>query len=196
MKWQVEIAKKHEVYGFCFYHYWFDGHMLLQKSMENMLVNKDVNILYCICWANESWTNAWKSDGNTKTLISQRYGDKKEWKKHFEYLLQFFKDNNYILENEKPLFVIYRPEICECLNDMLDYWDALAKENGFKGMCYAYQQVSYYLKQDHDESRFNYRIEYQPGYARFDSQNTGDNLSRLWIHLKSNIRNLIGKIDN
>lgn len=196
MKWQVELAKKYGVYGFCFYHYWFGGHMLLQKPMENMLKDKEINFPYCICWANEGWTNAWKADSNAKVLISQRYGDKKEWKEHFEYLLQFFKDSNYILENGKPLFVIYRPEICNCLNEMLDYWELLAKENGFNGMCFAYQQVSYYLKPDHDESRFNYRIEYQPGYARFDSQNSNGGFSRFWIKAKSSIRNIAGIIDN
>ncbi len=196
IKWQTELAKKYGVYGFCFYHYWFDGHMLLQKPMENMREDKEINFPYCICWANEGWTNAWKSDSNAKVLISQRYGNKKEWKEHFEYLLPFFKDENYIIENGKPLFVLYRPEICDCLNEMLEYWDSLARENGFDGMCYAYQQVSYYLKNDRDESHFDYRIEYQPGYARYDSQISSGIISSKWLKLKNNIRYIVGKVDS
>ena len=107
MEWQVDLAKKYGVYGFCFYHYWFDGRMLLQKPMENMLKNQNINFPYCISWANEAWTNAWKSDENARTLIAQRYGNTKEWKEHFDYLLQFFMDENYIKEDGKPLFIMY-----------------------------------------------------------------------------------------
>ena len=154
IRWQIDLAKKYGVYGFCFYHYWFDGHMLLQKPMEIMKNDSNLNIPYCICWANENWTNAWKADGNVKTLIQQKYGDKEEWKKHFLYLLSFFKDPNYILEDNKPFFVIYRPEIIPCLNNMLDYWQELAKENGFNGIVFAYQQLSFHLMQNRDDSKF------------------------------------------
>ena len=27
IKWQTEIAKKYGIYVFCFYHYWFNGHL-------------------------------------------------------------------------------------------------------------------------------------------------------------------------
>lgn len=168
IKWQIKLAKEYDIYGFCFYHYWFSGHKLLEKPMEIFLKEEDINHPYCICWANETWTNAWKSDGNTQILIEQKYGDKKEWKSHFEYLQQFFLDENYIKEDNKPLFVIYRPESIPCLNEMLDYWDNLAKEIGFDGLTYAYQQITFDLQTNKDDSKFRYNIEYQPAYARYD----------------------------
>lgn len=162
--WQANIAKEHGVYGFCYYHYWFDGHMLLEKPMEQMLKNKNIDMPFCICWANEAWTKAWV--GETKTLIAQRYGNKEEWKKHFEYLLPFLQDDRYIKDDEgKPLFVIYRPEIIDVLNDMLDYWQELAKENGLLGLSFAYQQIHFDLMNNKDDSRFKYNIEFQPSYA-------------------------------
>lgn len=165
IKWQSEIAKKHGIYGFCFYHYWFDGHMLLEKPVEMFLDSKDISQKFCICWANEHWTNAWVS-GKNKVLIEQRYGGKKEWKEHFDYLLPYFKDNRYIKEDGMPLFVLYRPEIVDCLNEMLDYWNELAKEAGFLGIKFAYQHVDFDLQADRDDSRFTYDIEYQPTYAQ------------------------------
>ena len=54
LKWQAEIAKKYGVYGFCFYHYWFNGKTLLEKPIELFLQNKDIDINYCLCWANEN----------------------------------------------------------------------------------------------------------------------------------------------
>ncbi|MGQ7395319.1 glycosyltransferase WbsX family protein [Streptococcus suis] len=195
MEWQVELAKKYGLYGFCFYHYWFNGHMLLEKPMEMMLNNPNINFPYMICWANEPWTNAWKADGNEKTLIAQHYGREKEWKQHFEYLLQFFKDKNYIVENNKPMLLIYRPEIIECLNEMLDYWNELAIEEGFSGIDFAYQQVSYYLLDNKDESRFKYRVEYQPGYARYDVQKQSAGLSQYLLPIKTKIRNIVYRFD-
>ena len=57
--WQAELAKQYGIYGFAYYHYWFNGHMLLEKPMEQMLANKKVDIPFCISWANEPWTKAW-----------------------------------------------------------------------------------------------------------------------------------------
>ena len=163
--WQADLAKKYGVYGFCYYHYWFDGKLLLEKPMEQMLANKNIDIPFCVCWANEPWTRAWV--GETKTILPQRYGEKKEWKEHFDYLLPFFKDDRYIKEDGKPLVVIYRPEIINVVNEMLDYWSELAIEAGFPGLKFAYQAygMDAQPKEERNDSRFDYDIEFQPSYV-------------------------------
>ncbi len=161
MKWQVKLAKDHGIYGFCFYHYWFNGKLLLQKPVEQFLAHQEINLPFCICWANEHWTNGWVS-GKFKVLIEQTYGAEKEWKEHFDYLLPFLKDERYITNNGKPLVVIYRPEIIDCIDEMLDYWQKLALENGFQGLDFAYQYVGFNLEIEKDVSRFSYNIEMQP----------------------------------
>mgnify|MGYP001851627574 FL=1 len=165
--WQAEIAKKYGVYGFCYYHYWFNGKLLLEKPMEQMLANKNINIPFCICWANEAWTKAWVN--SNQTLIPQKYGGKREWKEHFEYLLQFFKDDRYIKYDGKPLLVIYKPELIECGNDMIDYFQELAKTAGFPGLCMAYQHGNMdFYSEKKDDSKYDLDIEFQPIYARYD----------------------------
>jgi hypothetical protein len=171
MKWQAKLAKENGIYGFCIYHYWFDGKLLLHKPLENLLNNKNIDMNYCICWANEHWTNAWVSKSE-KVLIEQRYGEEKDWEQHFQYLLPFFQDKRYISRNGKPLLVIYRPELIECLNDMLDYWNKRIKEFGIDGIEYAYQHVGFDLKENRDDSRFRYDIEYQPMYGITYSQSS------------------------
>ncbi len=163
--WQAKIAKEHGIYGFCYYHYWFDGKLLLEKPMEQMLQNPKVDIPFCICWANEPWTKAWV--GESKTLIAQKYGTAADWKKHFDYLLPFLKDKRYIKEDGKPLIVIYRPEIIDVLNEMLDLWRKLAVENGLPGLKFAYQSnnMSMQVPSKRNDSRFDYDIEFQPNYA-------------------------------
>ena len=75
---QADMARMYGINGFCYYHYWFNGKLLLEKPMENMLKNRDIDIPFCVCWANEPWTRAWV--GETKVLIPQLYGEKREWK--------------------------------------------------------------------------------------------------------------------
>lgn len=167
MRWQISLAKEYGVYGFCFYHYWFDGHLLMEKPVEMFLEDKTMDHPFCICWANEHWTKAWVSKADN-VLIAQRYGERKEWTEHFNYLLPFLKDPRYIKNDGKPLVILYRPELIECLNDMLDCWQELAKENGLPGLDFAYQQVQFDVQKQKDDSRFTYNIEYQPAYATYD----------------------------
>lgn len=165
--WQSQLAKKYGVYGFCYYHYWFNGKLLLEKPMEQMLANPEVDTPFCICWANEAWTKAWVN--STQTLIPQKYGEKKEWKDHFDYMLKFFKDDRYIKCDGKPLLVIYKPELIECGNEMIDYFQKLAKEAGFPGICMAYQHGNMdFYSENKDDSRYDLDIEFQPIYARYD----------------------------
>lgn len=185
-EWQAKIAEEHNVYGFCYYHYWFDGHMLLEKPMENMLVNNRIKLPFCICWANEDWTNAWVSP-DAKVLITQNYGDELEWERHYNYLSQFFKDDRYIVENNKPLFVIYRPEIIPCLREMMESWNQMAIKDGFDGICFAYQSAGLDYPTKQDDTGFTYDIEMQPSYGKIVSSGINNRAVKNKIHKILNI---------
>lgn len=162
IKWQSNLAKEYGIYGFCYYHYWFDGKLLMEKPMEHMLADKSIDFPFCISWANENWTRAW-AQKNKEILISQTYGDKEEWKTHFNYLLPFFKDNRYIKIDGKPIIIIYRPEIIPVLKEMLVEWKMLAKKSGLKDLCIIYQRASTYNHLNSSSGDlFDYGIEYQP----------------------------------
>ncbi len=207
MRWQVELAKKYGLYGFCFYHYWFDGHLLLEKPVEQYLSEQSIDFPFCICWANEHWTNAWVSKDN-KVLIEQRYGSEKEWTEHFYYLLPFLKDKRYIKIDGKPLLVLYRPEIIDCLEDMLNCWRSLARKEGLGEICIAFQHPSYYVYPKKREDLFDYCLEYQPTFARTMANNHKHSFLRrmkrstaLWfeknlkIDLRYNPRHDVAKVD-
>lgn len=134
MESQAKLAKKYNVDGFCFYHYWFDGKLLLEKPLLNFLENKSIDIEFCLSWANEPWARTW--DGkDTDVLIAQNYGDKNDWEKHFKYLLQYFNDPRYIKIDEKPMLVLYKTKDIENAEEMLVFWNDLAKKSGFsKGL--------------------------------------------------------------
>lgn len=135
MEWQSALAQKAGIYGFCFYHYWFNGRMVLEKPVNNWLLNKSIKTRFCFCWANEPWTKTWHgAGGNKEILIPQTYGGEEEWELHYRYFLTYFKDERYIQENGKPVLLIYRLRNIPCFNDMIRYWDKRAREDGFLGI--------------------------------------------------------------
>ena len=187
--WQANLAKKYGIYGFCYYHYWFNGKMLLEKPMEQMLKNKKIDIPFCICWANEAWTKRWIGQGN-KALIKQYYGNEKEWINHYEYLKKFFYDNRYIYDNGKPMIVIYRAEIIPCIREMLECWEKCAKKDGFKGL------TTVCVIREIDKKRignsvnyFNYSVNWEPSISGYQINNYNNIILR-------NIKNIRRKLIN
>lgn len=161
IKWQIGLAKRFGIYGFCMYHYWFNGKLLLEKPVEMYLENKELDFPFCLCWTNEKWTNSWKSDDPT-ILIDQYYGDETSWEKHFQYFLPFFKDKRYIYVDGKPFFGIYVPEDIDCLKEMTDYWQKRAKDCGLPGLCLFYQGLVWNDDSNKDDSMFDYEVLMEP----------------------------------
>ena len=109
--WQANLAKEYGIDGFNIYHYWFkDGKQELQKPAEILLQHKEININFFFTWDNASWRRTWgniqgndwapafdknMSKSGSATLVEFQYGEEPQWKAHFEYLLQFFKDERY-----------------------------------------------------------------------------------------------------
>lgn len=131
LKWQSDIAEQYGVYGFCYYHYWFNGKKLLEKPCEILLLHKEIKQNYCFCWANETWARTW--DGkDTDILIEQTFGGKQDWKNHIEYLIPFFKDERYIKQDGRPVMFFYSCARIEKFNEMIKYWNSILKSIGIK----------------------------------------------------------------
>lgn len=176
LKWQCKIAKEHGIYGFCMYHYWFNGKLLLERPMEMLLAHPEIDIKYCISWANHDWTDAWKaSDRAPKVLIAHDFNDEQDWVNHFNYMLPFFKDARYMREDNKPIMVIYVPNLIRKLEKMLLLWTKMAKEAGFEGLTYIYQSAASSFDNSWNHSLFKYGVEMHPGYVNmyFNKKNKG-----------------------
>ena len=163
--WQAETAKKYGIFGFCYYHYWFKGgKKLLERPAEQMLKNKNVDIPFCFCWANENWTRNWDG-GNREIIAEQDYGAQSEWIEHLDYLIKFFNDSRYITYDGAPLFLIYKPELIPMLNRMLEFWQIKIKEYGFKKICFAIQSGTWYFSPFYDNSRFDFQLRFEPSFS-------------------------------
>ena len=130
IKKQIEQAKAYGIYGFTIYHYWFDGKQLLETPKEIILNNKDLDIPFCLTWANETWARRWEGK-DSEFLMEQTYEPTLEkWKEHFDYIKQYLTDERAIRIDGKPVFQIYRPHLVTKVSEMLKYWRELAREEG------------------------------------------------------------------
>lgn len=132
-KKQSELARKFGIYGFCYYHYWFGNKVLMDRTLQLMLQDGEPSINFCFSWANEPWTRR-MNGGNGEILQNNNYGFIDEWENHFKYLLPFFKMNNYIKIDNKPILAIYRPSLIPNLHERFNYYRLRAKQEGFNGI--------------------------------------------------------------
>lgn len=169
MKWQTNIAKEHGIYGFCFYHYWFNGKLLLEKPLEQFLQHREIDFPYYLCWANETWTTIWEGEENPRVLAEQDYSDKADVDKHFYYWLRYFQDPRYMKENGKPILSIYNPVAIphNRLKYMINRWNELARTEGYPGICFTYLCAeSMCYMDDKSKALFDYGVEYEPSYVQ------------------------------
>jgi lipopolysaccharide biosynthesis protein len=103
---QVNLAKRHGLYGFCFYYYWFSGKKVLDRPLNSFLEHKSWNFNFMICWANENWTKRW--DGlNDDVIIAQKYL-KDDPLKFIQDIENILLDERYIRINNRPVLAVYR----------------------------------------------------------------------------------------
>jgi lipopolysaccharide biosynthesis protein len=106
---QADLAKSHGIEAFCYYHYWFNGKLLLEQPIQALLASNEPVFSYCLCWANENWTRRWDGE-NQEVLIAQNYNID-DTQAHAKYLAPFFKDQRYLRINQNPVFIIYRANL-------------------------------------------------------------------------------------
>lgn len=164
MKAQAKLAQENGVFGFCYYHYYFKGgKKLLEKPLEEMLQNKDINMPFCLCWANENWSKRWDG-GNNEVIVSQDYDDLDGIKDHVAYLAKFLKDDRYITIDGKPLLMIYKPELIPNLRQYIERIRECFKEEGIEKVFIAAQFPTYYLNKKNLDI-FDYYLQFEPFYT-------------------------------
>jgi len=131
MREQAELASLFGIYGFCFHYYWFSGRRILELPVDNFL-KSDIDINFCLCWANENWTRTWDGD-NEGILLEQKYAEGDETL-FINSLIEAFSDSRYIKVNGKPLLVVYRAKHIPNPVQSFDKWRAEALRHGFPGL--------------------------------------------------------------
>lgn len=124
---QADMAREAGIYGFCYYHYWFNGKQLMERPINDILKSGEPDFPFMLCWANENWARNW--DGGFKdVLIEQKYSREDDIE-HIRWLCKnVFSDKRYIRVNDKPVFSIYRKSLFPNISETLLLWRRIARE--------------------------------------------------------------------
>ncbi len=123
---QAKLAKQHGIYGFCFYYYWFSGKRLLEKPVDMLLEHPEIDINFCLCWANENWTRAW--DGQNKDVLIKQDYSQNDMESFIVDIEKYISDSRYIRINGKPLIIVYNPGHIPDCKELFLAWRKFAKE--------------------------------------------------------------------
>ncbi len=125
---QVELAKRYGVSAFCYYYYWFSGKKLLEMPVRRHL-EQDLDLDFCLCWANENWSRRW--DGSEQdVLMSQQhsFGDDVRF---IEEVLPYFASERYLKIDGAPLLLVYRISILSDAPRVVARWKEIVREAGY-----------------------------------------------------------------
>jgi lipopolysaccharide biosynthesis protein len=103
---QAVLARDYGLSAFCYYFYWLDGHRVLERPLNEVLIGGKPDFPLMICWANEPWTRNW--DGlSSDILLPQTY--QPGWVTRFARdIVPLLNDCRYFRLDGKPMLLIYR----------------------------------------------------------------------------------------
>ena len=190
-KEQAKMAQEHGIYGFCYYHYWFNGKLLLERPLEEIFKSKEPIFPFMICWANENWTRVWDG-GEKEILIEQKYSEEDDFN-HIKYLIKFFKDPRYIRVNNKPVVSIYRSTLLPNIGKTLRIWREEALKEGIELYICRFESFGQ-MGKDYIKDEIDAAIEFEPhcGITEYYDYNKYENIIKRGINKISRLIN--GKV--
>lgn len=111
---QIQLAQNYGIDIFCFYYYWFDGERLLEKPLNMFLENKDLDMPFFYCWANENWTK--RFSGTNSDVLMGITQSVENYKKFIHSILKDLKIQDII----KLIIALFYRYIDQVIYQMLN----------------------------------------------------------------------------
>lgn len=128
---QAELAKSYGIYGFCFYYYYMGGKHLLKTPIGNFF-ESNIDMPFCILWANHNWTKKWDA-GNTEVICEQIHDDFDDVF-FIRSLIELFSDERYIKIDGMPVLGVFMPQLFPDINKTTNVWREEVVRYGFPGI--------------------------------------------------------------
>ena len=102
-----------------------------QKNPSRVILdNPDIDMQFCLCWANHSWFTTWKGfESPPRKLMLQTYERHRALRQaHIDFLLRALSDERAMRINDRPVMSIYDPTPTSELSDFVDHLRSEALE--------------------------------------------------------------------
>ncbi|HEY3344308.1 MAG TPA: glycoside hydrolase family 99-like domain-containing protein, partial [Anaerolineaceae bacterium] len=170
---QVELARAYGIHGFCFYTYWFNGHRLLEKPLDQFVSDPEIAFPFCLCWANENWTRRW--DGNdAEILIAQEHTLENDLA-YIADIAPYLRHPNYIRVDGRPLVMVYRASLLTAPAETVAGWRQYCQAAGIGDLYLVAAQT--FDEFDPRPAGFDAAVEFPPHNAAYP--NITDQVSLL-----------------
>lgn len=130
---QAELAGRHGIEGFLYWHYWFEGRRILERPFTEVLATGEPEFPFALAWANQTWSGIWHGAPD-KILLEQTYPGPEDHRAHFAHILSALTDPRYVTVDGKPVFYVFRPEQLPNAREFVDLWQQLARAAGLPGL--------------------------------------------------------------
>jgi len=104
---QASLARRYGIGGFCIHYYWFGGRRLLETPLAMLLRHPEIDLPFCLNWANEPWSRVW--DGSERQLLMEQQHSPEDDLAFAAAIEPVMADPRYIRISGRPLFMLYRP---------------------------------------------------------------------------------------
>ena len=159
---QITLAKQYGIYGFCLHHYFFSGKPVMRVPLNQILANKDLDIPFCLHWANESWTTRWDGQAQKGGVIFHQEHSPEDDFLFFKDIEPALRDDRYIRINGRPLILIYRPDLFPNMKETVERWREYSHRAGVGELYLAVMQTSFSGEINPKKYDFDAAVEFPP----------------------------------
>lgn len=161
MRDQAALAREYGIGAFCFYFYWFGGKTLLEAPLQKLLQDPSIDLPFCLCWANESWTRRW--DGRAGDVLIDQAHSPADDIAFIAHVACYLRDPRYLRVDGKPLLMVYRPGLLPDPRATSERWRSWCRDNGIGEITIAYVQG--FERPDPRDIGFDAAVEFPPNLA-------------------------------
>ena len=178
---QADLARAYGVYGFCYYHYWFNGYRLLERPLNEMVAAGQPDLPFCLCWANENWTRRW--DGMDGEVLRTQVYSPEDDRTHLQSLLPILTDRRYIRVDDRPLLLVYRVNSLPDPTGTAARWREEAQSAGLPGLFLVNVMSHPEARRDPTTFGFDAAVDFQPDWSDRPSSLRSNLAWRAWRKL-------------
>jgi hypothetical protein len=175
---QINLIENYGFSGIAIYYYWFtensltNNHMIMDKIIDKFFDESikmyDKKVFFI--WANENWTDNIALNPHSYNKIINIY-DTDSFTKNAQNLIHYFKHENYLKIDNKPVFFIYHTYLIDDIDHFYYILNDICIEHEFNGVHLVLN--SFEKKYENYKNfyiNFNYKLYESRFYDKVDKQ--------------------------